>query len=500
MVRMERLRLMLPLLILAAVLCTARTLSGQPAQTSQEKRPNIVFILADDLGWTDLACYGSEYYETPNLDSLAAQGIRFTNGYTCGVNCAPTRSAIMSGQYTPRTGMYTVGNPDRFDWQTRPLRPAENVVALPLNVTTLAQTLKNSGYATAMFGKWHLGEDEKHHPSARGFDEAITSAGQHFDFRTNPETDYPDGTYLADFITEQSVNFIKSHKDDPFFLYVPHFGVHGPHQAKKELIEKFKQKPVPEGSGHHDPVYAAMIYSVDESVGRIMKSLEEQGVADNTLVIFSSDNGGVGGYVREGIKPEGKDVTDNAPLRGGKGMLYEGGVRVPFIWNWPGHIAPGTTSDEPIISVDLYPTFLAITGAQAPEGQVLDGLDLTPLLTASTGEPVTLDREALYWHLPTYLGAGPGKWRSLPGGAIRMGDFKLLEFFEDGRLELYNLKEDLGQTRNLAEEEPERAKTMHAKLVDWRESIGAKMPTKNTEQTDKPKKNRKRKKQPDADE
>ena len=236
-------------------------------------QPNIVFILADDLGYSDVACYGSKFYETPHIDRLAAQGMRFTDGYTCGPNCQPTRAALMSGQYMPRTGVYTVGGIDRFNWQSRPLRPVDNVTELPLEKITVAQALKKAGYATGMFGKWHLGNDGAYHPSKRGFDEAIESSGVHFDFKTDPPVTYPKGQYLVDFLTDRAVDFIRLHKGEPFFLYLPHFAVHGPHQAKPDLISKFKDKK-PAG-GHHDPAYAAMIWSVDESVGRIVALLDE---------------------------------------------------------------------------------------------------------------------------------------------------------------------------------------------------------------------------------
>jgi arylsulfatase A-like enzyme len=444
---------------------------------AKPSRPNIIFILADDLGYTDVACFGSKYYETPNIDRLAAQGVRFTSGYSCGPNCAPTRAAMMSGQYGPRTGIYTVGSIDRFDWETRPLRPVDNVTQLPQDKITIAQSLKNAGYATGMFGKWHLGEQPDFHPSKRGFEEAITSAGKHFDFKTNPKVDYPQGTYLADFLTDKAEDFIRRHKEKPFFLYLPHFGVHAPHEAKPELIAKFKEKP-PVG-GHQNPAYAAMIYSVDQSVGRIMALLDELKLADNTLVIFASDNGGVGGYVREGIK-KGGDVTDNAPLRGGKGMLYEGGIRVPYIFRWPGKIKPGGICDEPINSVDLYPTFLDLAAAQPPANYILDGASYAPILRA--GGVGTLNRDAIYWHFPGYLGAGPGSWRTTPGGAVRAGDWKLQEYFEDGRLELYNLKEDISQKNDLAKQMPDKVKELHAKLVAWREKLKAPMPTKNDKQ------------------
>ena len=443
--------------------------------TIAAQKPNIIFILADDLGYTDVACYGSKYYETPNIDKLAREGVRFTSGQTCGPNCQPTRAALMSGQYMPRTGIYTVGGIDRFNWQSRPLRPVDNVTSLPLDKITIAQSLKKAGYATAMFGKWHLGLDPQHHPGSRGFDEAIESSGKHFDFKTTPPVSYPKGTYLADFLTDKAEDFIRRHKDVPFFLYLPHFGVHAPHEAKADLIEKFKPKK-PAG-GHHDPTYAAMIYSVDQSVGRISALLDELKLAENTLLIFSSDNGGVGGYEREHIK-QGKDVTDNAPLRGGKGMLYEGGIRVPYIFRWPGKIPTGTECAEPINSVDLYPTFLDVAGASKPADYPLDGTSYLRLLTS--GGKATLGRDAIYWHFPGYLGAGAGLWRTTPAGAIRSGDYKLIEFFEDNRLELYNLKLDLSETNNLAGRNPEKAGELQQKLLAWRKEIHAPMPTANT--------------------
>lgn len=435
-------------------------------------RPNVVFILADDLGWTDLGCQGSKYYETPNLDRLAAKGMRFTQGYTCGPNCQPTRAALMSGQYGPRTGVYTVGGIDRFDWRSRPLRPVDNVVKLPLEKITVSEALRAAGYRTATFGKWHLGQDAEHHPLKQGFDEAIVSAGRHFDFATSPRVETPPGTYLADFLTDKAVDFVRRHKDRPFFLYLTHFGVHAPHEAKPELIAKFKGKP-PAG-GHRDPTYAAMIASVDESVGRVLAVLDELKLSENTLVIFSSDNGGVGGYQRAGIK-RANGITDNAPLRGGKGMLHEGGIRVPYLFRWPGKIAPGTVRDEPINSVDLYPTLLELAGARSEPAYPLDGTSYLDLLTG--GEKAKQARGPLYWHFPGYLGAGKDDWRTKPVGVIRDGDWKLMEFFEDGHIELYNLREDVGEAHDLASAIPERAKPLHARLVAWRKQVGAPMPT-----------------------
>jgi arylsulfatase A-like enzyme len=446
------------------------TAGGSTAVAAE--RPNIVFILADDLGYTDVACYGSRYYETPNIDRLAAEGRKFTAGYTCGPNCQPTRAALLSGQYGPRTGVYTVGNIDRFDWQSRPLRPVDNVVELPLDKRTLPLALKAAGYKTAMFGKWHLGEDDAHHPSARGFDEAISSQGKHFDFVTHPNVDHPKDQYLADFLTDRAVDFMGRNREQPFFLYLAHFAVHAPHEAKPELIERFKSKQ-PDG-GHHDPTYAAMIASVDESVGRVVRALEDLKLTNNTLVVFTSDNGGVGGYEREGI--QGGSITDNAPLKGGKGMLYEGGIRVPYIFKLPGKIPAGTTCQAPINSVDLYPTLLELAGGSATSDYPLDGTSYARLLF---DQQPSSERQPLYWHFPGYLGARAGTWRTTPGGAIRSGDWKLIEFFETGRRELYNLKDDPGERNNRAAALPEQTEKLAENLGNWRARIHAPMPTPN---------------------
>jgi arylsulfatase A-like enzyme len=444
----------------------------QAVSAANAKRPNVILILADDLGYIDVGCYGSKYYETPNIDRLAAEGVRFTDGYACGPNCQPTRAALHSGQYGPRTGIYTVGNIDRFNWRQRPLRPVDNVVKLPLQKVTLADALRTAGYATGMFGKWHLGDDEQHHPSARGFDEAITSSGKHFNFQTNPPTEHAEDAYLADFLTDRAVDFIARHQDEPFFLYLPQFGVHAPYQAKDELIAKFRDKPA--SGGQNDARYAAMIASVDESVGRILAKLDELGLAENTLVIFSSDNGGVGGYQSVGLSKNG--ITDNSPLKGGKGTLYEGGVRVPYVFRWKGAIEPGRTESTPINSVDLYPTLLELAGAVPPADYPLDGASYATLLNEK--KPLDRDRP-LFWHFPGYLGADGDGWRTTPVSAVRAGDWKLLEFLEDGHLELYNLRDDIGETNNLAASEPEKASELHKRLQAWREAIGAPLPTAN---------------------
>jgi arylsulfatase A-like enzyme len=442
-------------------------LAASRGAAAQEKRPpNIVYILADDLGWTDLGCQGSKYYETPHIDRLAQRGMRLT-GYYNSQNCAPTRAALLVGQYAPRTGVYTVGSLERGNAVDRKMDVPTNVTNLPLDRKTFADMLKDAGYATGMFGKWHLGNKGPYHPGKRGFDEAIVSMGKHFDFATQPKVEVPPGVYLADWLTDKAVDFIARHKDKPFFLYVPHFGVHSPHHAKKELIERFKKK-APAG-GHYDPTYAAMIFSLDESVGRIVAKLEELKLTDNTIVIFSSDNGGVGGYQEIG----GKGITSNLPLRGGKGMLYAGGMRVPFIIAWPGHTKSGSTCPTPTIHVDLFPTFLEMAGAKKKAPQVLDGESLVPLFKDAGAK---LKRDAIYHHFPGYLEGGK-KWRTAPAGFIQAGDWKLLEFFETGTLELYNLADDIGEKTNLAAKMPEKTKELHGRLLAWRKDVKAHMPT-----------------------
>jgi arylsulfatase A-like enzyme len=465
--------------------------------SAAEERPNIIFILADDLGWTDTGTYGSQYHETPNIDHLASQGMKFMQHHHCQ-NCQPTRAALMSGQYGARTGVYTVGGINRFEWQSRPLRPVDNAKAPSLQTMTIANVLKNSGYATAMFGKWHLGEDKEYHPAARGFDEAIVSNAKHFDFETNPPTEYPQGQYLADFLTDRAVDFIRRKKDTPFFLYLPHFGVHSPHDALQEDEERFANKEAV--GGHGNPTYAGMIYAVDRSVGRIMALLDELKLSENTVVIFSSDNGGVGGYDRPdglmrdpGILPKGKAenrITDNAPLRSGKGSLYEGGTRVPFIVRWPAVVKPATACDSPSTHVDFFPTLLEMASAEKP-AQKLDGASLVPLLKDPADKT---PRPPIFQHFPGYLGKGQGEWRAKPVSTILAGEWKLLEFLEDGKIELYNLKDDIGETTNLAEKMSDKSAELLQTLHDWRKEINAPMPSPNTPvATDKRTKRKQRK-------
>ena len=290
-------------------------------------------------------------------------------------------------------------------------------------------------------------------------------------------------------MTNKAVDYIKRHKEKPFFLCVHHFGVHSPYEAKPELIQKFKNKPGV--GGHKNPVYAAMLYSVDESVGRILKTLDEQGLSKNTLVIFTSDNGGVGGYSREKINSESHDATDNSPLRGGKGMLYEGGIRVPYIFRMPGTIPEGTTSSHRINSVDLYPTLLELSGSKAPGNYKLDGVSYLPALLQKT----ISERADMFWHFPGYLGAGPNTYRTTPVSVIRSGNWKLLEFLENGKLELYDISQDIGEKNELSKTNADKTSELAQRLRAWRTAINAPMPTKNTPkpsptQTRKKKKNK----------
>jgi len=435
------------------------------------RKPNIVFILADDLGWKDLGFMGSAYYETPHLDTLAGQGVVFTSAYTNGPNCAPTRASLMSGQYTPRHGVYTVGSSERGQAKRRKLIPTANKTTLDADVVTLAEALKGAGYVSASMGKWHLGNDPELGPVGQGFDlnvggyEAGAPRSYFSPYRNPKLADGPRGEYLTDRLTDEALKFIEAHRSRPFFLYLPHYAVHTPIQAKKALTAKYAKKAPDNGQGN--PKYAAMIESLDSGVGRIMDKLDELSLTNNTVVVFYSDNGGV------------KGITSMAPLRGGKGMLYEGGVRVPLVVRWPGVVAAGRKCHEPVIGIDFYPTLLDIAGAKRPDGQLLDGLSIAPLLR---GED-TLASRALFWHFPAYLqgkaeGARDEYFRTRPAGAIRLGDWKLIEYFEDGSLELYNLKGDIGETTNLTRELPEKTNEMHEKLIQWRQSVDAPVPTR----------------------
>jgi len=424
-----------------------------------QRRPNIVFIFIDDLGYKDLTCFGSEYYETPHIDKLASDGIVFTSAYANAPNCAPTRACLISGQYTPRHGVYTVGTPERGKAHLRKLIPIPNRTNLDSKVVTIPQALKAAGYRTACIGKWHLGDKEPFRPEDRGFDVVFR--------RTKRSHFMPDGRYLTDVLTDESLKFIEQNRNNPFFLYLSHHTVHTPIQAKKELIEKYRKKKP--GKEQNNPAYAAMIESMDESVGAVCDKLDELALSDNTVVFFFSDNGGYG------------NATSMAPLRGSKGMLYEGGIRVPMIARWPGRIKAASSCDVPVIGIDFYPTFLEMAGAPKPAGHILDGESLVSLLIRRQA----LKRKAVFWHFPAYLEPYNKKqqpWRMTPGGAVRQGDWKLIEFFEDGKVELYNLKDDISETNDLFKAKPEKTKELHRILVEWRKSVNALVPTEKNPQ------------------
>jgi arylsulfatase A-like enzyme len=430
-------------------------------------KPNVVLIVADDLGQRDLGCYGSTYYRTPNIDRLAGQGVRFAAAYAACPVCSPTRASILTGKYPQRFDLtdWLPGRPDRPDQKL--LRPRLRT-ELPLEEVTLAEALKAAGYATAHVGKWHLG-GKGFGPREQGFD--LNVAGDHTGtprsyfapFRNKDGVmpgleDAPDGQYLTDRLTDEAVKFVAANRDQPFFLYLPHYAVHTPLRAKKELEAKYK--PGRPGT-QNNPVYAAMVESLDESVGRVLKALDDHKLADNTLVIFTSDNGGLA--TREGPSTP---ATINAPLREGKGHLYEGGIRVPLIIRGPG-VMSDTTSAVPASSIDLFPTVLDVCGVRSDSEP--DGLSLVPVFAGGT-----VERDELCWHYPHYANQG-----SRPGGAIRAGDFKLIEFYENGRKELFNVKQDAGESRNLAAEKPLIVNNLAARLNDWRRAVGARMPTPN---------------------
>jgi arylsulfatase A-like enzyme len=444
-----------------ALLVLALAVTAAPARA---ERPNVVFFLIDDLGWTDLGCFGSDLYETPHIDRLARDGMKFTNAYAACTVCSPTRAALLTGKYPARLHI--------TDWIPGHLRPQGKLAVpewtqyLPREEVTLATALKSAGYATGLFGKWHLGNEKQGWPDKHGFDLNVAGfhAGQppsYFSpYRIPTLKDGPAGEYLTDRLTDEALRFIESNKDRPFFVYFPHYGVHTPLQAKKELIEKYQEKIKP-GMAHTNATYAAMVASVDESVGRVTAKLAELGLTERTIVIFTSDNGGL---LRS---------TTNGVIRAGKGSAYEGGVRVPAIVRWPGVTPAGSVCAEPIITPDFYPSLLHAANAtgDAKHNASVDGEDLGPLLKDPSAK---LKRPAIYWHYPHYHPGG-----ATPYGAVRAGDWKLVEFFEDMHVELYNLKEDVSEKTDLAKQQPDRANELRDLLHAWRKAVGAQMPTPN---------------------
>ncbi len=442
---------------LAAQSCAgiSRLITGK----ASEDKPNIIFILADDLGWAELGCYGNKFNETPNLDRMAGEGMRFTEAYAAAPVCSPYRAALMTGQYPARVGI------------TDYLRP-NDTRHLSTDYVTIAEMLKRAGYATGIIGKWHLTGYANHGakeigPNLHGFDEVIVSenrgigGGSYFHpyhFNQEIEKRLTGREYLVDRCNLEAVEFIERHKDGPFFLYLSHYAVHTRLQGKDELVTKYEKKP---GAGNgnrarrNNPHLAAQLESIDEGVGMIMDKLDELSLANNTILIFTGDNGGE------------DRVTTNAPLRVGKSTLYEGGIREPLLVRWPQVVKPGGLCNTPTCNIDFYPTFLQVIGRKVNRGQHVDGISILPLLKDPKTE---FKRDTFYWHYPLekphFLGG-----RS--AGAIRQGKWKLIEFFDTGRVELYNLADDISEEHNLAAEMPNKVNELRKRLVKWRAEVGA---------------------------
>lgn len=433
------------------------------------KKPNIVLINVDDLGWKDVGFMGSKFYETPNLDALAKEGMVFYNAYAGASNCAPSRACLLSGLNTPQHGIYTVGSSERGNPKTRKLVPIKNTEFLYDTIFTLPQMLKSAGYVTGSFGKWHVGHD----PSKQGIDVNVGGSsrgnpgkdGYFSPYNIDHITNGPKGEYLTDRLTNEAISFIEKYKDTTFFLYLPFYTVHKPIMGKRELIEKFKHKPGFDGQSMPD--YAAMVASMDENVGKLLANLKKNGVEENTLVIFTSDNGGI------------RSISEQNPLRAGKGSYYEGGIRVPMIIKWPGKVKPNSSSLTRVSNLDFYPTLQHITNPRKKSIQ-LDGMNITPLL-----EGKKLENRDLYFHFPIYLEAysklnddsGNPLFRTRPGSVIISGNWKLHESFEDKSLELYNLRSDVGERLNIAAEYPEKTQELRQKLNQWRIKNHAQIPT-----------------------
>lgn len=424
------------------------------------EKPNIVFLLIDDMGWPDVACYGHAFHESPVIDELARQGMRFTDFYAATPVCSSTRSTIQSGQYSARTAI--------TDFIPGHWRPFERLIVPPIehhlahDITTPGEALQAAGYVTGYFGKWHLGNGPEHAPAKHGY-QVTGNLGPDFPRWRQQHGTTDRGPKSIDLLTDQTIYFIQQNKDKPLFVTLSHHTVHIPLEAHADTLAKYRNKPKPADGVNH-PTYAAMVEDLDRSIGRILDKLDELDLTRKTLVIFTSDNGGL----RKIYTGVGEVVSTNSPLRDEKGTLYEGGIRVPMIVRWPGVVPAGTTCDEPATTADLLPTFCQVAGTKL-QAQPIDGTSLVPLLRNAQAN---LERDAIYFHYPHYH-------HSRPAGAIRSGDWKLIEFFGDGQLELYNLADDIGESRNLAGQMPEKAEQLKEKLAAWRNEVGARMPTPN---------------------
>lgn len=449
-------------------------------------RPNVVVFLVDDLGQRDIGSYGSTFYETPNVDRLAKEGAKFLNGYaTCPV-CSPTRSSMLTGRYPTRTGVtdYIGAVSDPLQWKRNTiLLPAPYKLQMELEEQTLAEMLKEAGYATMFAGKWHLGEED-YFPEKQGFD--INKGGigkggpyggkKYFSPYANPRlSDGPPGEHLPDRLANEVCQFMEANKEKPFFAYFSFYDVHTPLMARKDLQEKYEAKRLKLGlepkfgtEGPRDvrlvqehAIYAAMVEAMDQAVGKVVNKLDALGLAENTLVVFTSDNGGLS--TSEG------SPTSNLPLRGGKGWLYEGGIRVPWIVRWPGKVKAGVELGDPVASVDLVPSVLEATGLKRSE-RAVDGVSWLPVVTAGRG----LAERPLFWHYPHY-----GNQGGAPGCAVRLGKWKLIHWFEGDRAELFDLEADIGETKDVASSHPDKVAELQSLLKAWRAETAALMPTQN---------------------
>ncbi len=454
------------------------------AQGSRRRKPNFLFILVDDLGWKDLGCYGSSLYDTPNIDRLAAQGMRFTSAYAASPVCSPTRASIMTGKHPARLGItdWIPGNRPKNRKLIGP--PIHN--ELPLEEVTIAEALKGRGYATFFAGKWHLGS-KGHHPEQQGFDinkgghdKGSPPGGYYVPYENPTLADGREGEYLPDRLADESIRFLETRHDDPFLLFLSFYTVHTPIQACKKHVERYKEKVdrLPESNDpeyiaerdawakqrQDNAAYASMVHAMDENVGRVLAKLDKLGLADDTVVIFMSDNGGLSTLGWKG------SPTSNLPLRAGKGWCYEGGIREPMIIRAPGATKPGSVCDTPVISMDFYPTMLELAGLAPIPVQHRDGLSLAPLLKGGD----SIARDTLYWHYPHYHGS---LWT--PGAAVRHGDWKLIEFNEEGRTELYNLADDIAERTDLAAKMPGKRDELAAMLHAWQGRVGASLAKPN---------------------
>lgn len=434
------------------------------------EKPNIVLIVADDLGWSDLSYMGSEYYETPNIDKLSKSGMTFYNGYASSANCAPSRATMLSGKYHTEHGIYTVRNSDRGSRKTRKIIPIETKTTLDLDFFVIPEMLKEMGYINGHFGKWHLG-DVGFHPEQSGFDVNIGGnkhggPGGYFAPYPNPELENePKGEYLTDRIGDEVVKFIDINKENNFFAYVPFFSVHTPIQSKPDYQKKYSNKESNEFHNRAD--YAGMIQSLDENIGKILDKIDALNLSENTLIIFTSDNGGI------------RAISNQYPLRAGKGSYYEGGIKVPMIFSWKGKIEAKTESYERVSNLDFYPTIKKLVGYN--ESIDLDGEDLTPIFK---GEK--LKKRELYFHFPVYLepyrvqldsGTDP-LFRTRPGTVIIKDNWKLHHYYEDNKFELYDLEKDVSESENLSEIKKEKKNELLIDLNNWRKTNNAPIPSR----------------------